>query len=162
MAPTCHSSSSKATTSTSASPQMACPTHTNAGKGGYLSQLRKTSEALEQPQRELRAKDLLIHEPINLLALALSRPKKKGTAKQQKKATTEEANSDPFDKLSPIALSGPDGRFGLQPQPTFIGRQTLGEYKRDRTTNDTTARTRKHGVHSQEVVVSSISSLYNS
>ncbi|KAG6380524.1 allophanate hydrolase subunit 1-domain-containing protein [Boletus reticuloceps] len=142
-------SSSKAATSTSASPQMARPTRTNAGKGGYLSQLRKTSEALEQPQCELRVKDLLVHEPINLLAPAPSRPKKKGTAKQRIKV--KEVNSDPFDNFSPIAPSGPDGRFGLQPQPTFVGRQTLDKYERDRTTNDMTAHTRKHGVHPQEI-----------
>ncbi|KAF8124113.1 hypothetical protein EV363DRAFT_1403405 [Boletus edulis] len=137
-----------------ASSQLAHPIRTNAGKGGYLSQLRKTSEALEQPQRESQVKDLLVHEPVNHLALALSRPKKKGTMKQRIRATTEEANSDPFEaNVPPIAPSGPDGRFGLQPRPpAFIGRQTLHEYERDRMTNDMTAHTRKHGVHSPEIL----------
>ncbi|KAF8429855.1 hypothetical protein L210DRAFT_3652044 [Boletus edulis BED1] len=137
-----------------ASSQLARPIRTNAGKGGYLSQLRKTSEALEQPQRESRVKDLLVHEPVNHLAPAPSRPKKKGTTKQQIRATTEEANLDPFEaNVPPIAPSGPDGRFGLQPgPPAFIGRQTLHEYERDRMTNDMTAHTRKHGVHSPEIL----------
>jgi hypothetical protein len=76
-----------------ASSQLARPIRTNAGKGGYLSQLRKTSEALEQPQRESRVKDLLVHEPVNHLAPALSRPKKKGTTKQRIKVSITTCNS---------------------------------------------------------------------
>ncbi|KAH0839472.1 hypothetical protein J3R83DRAFT_281 [Lanmaoa asiatica] len=57
-------------------------------------------------------------------------------------------NSDPFDSDSqPIRRSGPEGRFGLQPQaPAFVGRQTLQEYERDCVKNDLVARTGNGGI----------------
>ncbi|KAF8123907.1 hypothetical protein EV363DRAFT_1403556 [Boletus edulis] len=132
------------------------PARANAGKGGYISQLRKTSEALDRPQRE-QAKDLLENEPVNHLAPTPHRPRKKKTGKQRAKATAlEDVNSDPLEAdSSQIAPSGPDGRFGLQPQaPAFVGRQALEEYEKDRvhhrTKDNTVARTGKGGVHSKQ------------
>lgn len=44
------------------------------------------------------------------------------------------ADSDPFGPDSQtVRPSGPEGRFGLQPRTTtFVGRQTLEDYERDR------------------------------
>ncbi|KAG6379969.1 hypothetical protein JVT61DRAFT_10537 [Boletus reticuloceps] len=122
MAPTRHSNSSTTASSRPKPSQMTRPARANAGKAGYLSQLRKTSEALDRPQRE-QVKDLLENEPVNHLASTPHCPRKKKTGKQCAKATTlEDVNSDPLEAdSSQIAPSGPDGRFGLQPQaPTTI------------------------------------------
>ncbi|KAG6372946.1 hypothetical protein JVT61DRAFT_6986 [Boletus reticuloceps] len=107
------------------------PTCMNAGKGGYLSQLRKTSEAIEQPQHE-RVKDPFDNEPINHLAPALHHPRKKRTKKQRAKLTSRELHRK-------------------QPQATtFVGRQPLEEYERDcshhRTKDNTVTCTGKGGI----------------
>ncbi|KAF8121261.1 hypothetical protein EV363DRAFT_1186658 [Boletus edulis] len=156
MAPTCRSNSSTTASSRPEPSQTTRPARANAGKGGYISQLRKTSEALDRPQRE-QAKDLLENEPVNHLASTLHCPRKKKTGKQRAKATAlEDVNSDPLEaNSSQIASSGPDGRFGLQPQaPVFVGRQALEEYEKDcvhhRTKDNTVARTGKGGVHSKQ------------
>ncbi|KAF8434884.1 hypothetical protein L210DRAFT_3506551 [Boletus edulis BED1] len=156
MAPTRRSNSSTTASSRPEPSQTTRPARANAGKGGYISQLRKTSEALDRPQCE-QAKDLLENEPVNHLAPTPHRPRKKKTGKQRAKATAlEDVNSDPLEAdSSQIALSGPDGRFGLQPQaPVFVSRQALEEYEKDRvhhrTKDNTVARTGKGGVHSKQ------------
>ncbi|KAF8452787.1 hypothetical protein L210DRAFT_3499643 [Boletus edulis BED1] len=109
------------------------------------------------PNAREQAKDLLENEPVNHLAPTPHRPRKKKTGKQRAKATAlEDVNSDPLEAdSSQIAPSGPDGRFGLQPQaPAFVGRQALEEYEKDRvhhrTKDNTVARTGKGGVHSKQ------------
>ncbi|KAF8123045.1 hypothetical protein EV363DRAFT_1181132 [Boletus edulis] len=156
MAPTRRSNSSTTASSRPEPSQTTRPARANAGKGGYISQLRKTSEALDRPQRE-QAKDLLENEPVNHLAPTPHRPRKKKTGKQRAKATAlEDVNSDPLEaNSSQIAPSSPDGQFGLQPQaPAFVGRQALEEYEKDRvhhrTKDNTVARTGKGGVHSKQ------------
>ncbi|KAG6369761.1 hypothetical protein JVT61DRAFT_13635, partial [Boletus reticuloceps] len=84
MAPTRHSNSSTTALSRPEPSQTTRPACANAGKGGYLSQLRKTSEALDRPQHK-QAKDLLKNEPVNHLAPTPHRPRKKKTGKQRTK-----------------------------------------------------------------------------
>lgn len=87
MAPTRHSSSTVATFK----PVMTRPVRTNAGKGGYLSQMRRTTEAIDQPQRE-RAKDLLDNESVNRLA-PTQHHRKKRNGKQRAKVSMAARNS---------------------------------------------------------------------
>ncbi|KAG6373156.1 hypothetical protein JVT61DRAFT_6772 [Boletus reticuloceps] len=117
------------------------PVCATAGKGGYVAQLEKTTVAIEQSRHASKQpKDLLEVEPINKTAPAPRHPRKKKTGKKRAKnmPLVNDANSDPFDSDSqPIIQSGPDGCFGLQPRASmFVGRQTLGEYERDRPKNN--------------------------
>ncbi|KAG6379819.1 hypothetical protein JVT61DRAFT_10366 [Boletus reticuloceps] len=86
------------------------PARANAGKGGYLSQLRKTSEALDRPQCE-QAKDVLENEPVNHLAPISHRPRKSKLCATQSYTNTyqatalEDASSDPLEANIAVILA---------------------------------------------------------